>query len=174
MHNGIFLKRIQSGRGGRTYDIIKEYTMGTNAVSKSLTNELIISVRTKESIKAAASARLHLISILTNWHQHLISPLVLVWPSRAEKSNASCTQTIFCCYRLMKRGLSILEKYSNDWALPMNIEVKNHDHSEKNLVLLTKNMSLQYSKQFLIMSPVIIIWVWQSQPLHSSIPPNLN
>ncbi len=46
----------------------------------------------------------YLISILTNWHQHLISPLVLAWPSRVEKSNASCTQMIFCCCRLMKRG----------------------------------------------------------------------
>ncbi len=64
-------------------------------------------------VKTAASARLFLISILTNWHQHLISPLVLVWPSRAEKSNASCMQTIFCCCRLMKRGctkVSQLEK----------------------------------------------------------------
>ncbi len=51
--------------------------MGTNAVSKSMTNELIISVRPKEFVKAAASARLYLISILMNWHQHLISPLVL-------------------------------------------------------------------------------------------------
>ncbi len=80
------------------------YTTGTNAVSRSTTDRLIISVRQKESVKAAASARLFLISILTNWYQHLISSLVLVWPSRAEKSNASCMPTIFCSCHLMKKG----------------------------------------------------------------------
>ncbi len=147
--------------------------MGTNAVPKSLTNKLIISVRPKESIKAAASARLHLISIWTNWHQHLISPLVLIWPSRAEKSNASSTQTIFCCCRLMKRGGT---KASPFWKSTVMIGPYRWTYRSqkswsfrKSPVLLTKNMSLQFGKQFLIMSPVIIIWVWQSQPLHSSI-----
>ncbi len=125
-HNGLFLKLIQGGIGGRTYDIIKDIYNGTNAMSRSTTDGLIISVKPKESVKAAASARLYLISILMNWHQHLISPLVLVWPSRAEKSNASCMQTIFCCCRLMKRGCT---KASPFWkstvvigALPINME----------------------------------------------------
>ncbi len=72
----------------------------------------------KEFVKAAASARLYLISILMNWHQHLISPLVLAWPSRAEKSNAFCTQTIFCCCCLMKRGCT---KASPFWRSTVKI-----------------------------------------------------
>ncbi len=55
----------------------EKYDPNNYRVSKSMTNELIISVRPKEFVKAAASARLYLISILMNWHQHLISPLVL-------------------------------------------------------------------------------------------------
>ncbi len=69
----------------------------------------------------------------------------------------------------LHQSLSVLEKYSSDWALPINMEKSKIMIFQKKPRLADKKYELQLGEQFLIMSPVIIIWVWQSQPLVSSI-----
>ncbi len=95
-------------------------------MSRSTTDRLIISVKPKESVKAAASARL-----LFNIYINILATALdmsscpgLTLEGREIKCLLYADDFLLLLLHEegLHQNLSILEKYSSDWALPINME----------------------------------------------------
>ncbi len=125
-HNGLFLKLIQGGIGGRTYDIIKDIYNENKCCVKINDKRTDYFGQTK-GVRQGCSLSPTLFNIYIN---ELASALDksscpgLTLEGREIKCLLYADDLLLLSPHEegLHQSLSILEKYSNDWALPINME----------------------------------------------------
>ncbi len=125
-HNGLFLKLIESGIGGRTYDIIKDIYNGNKCCVKINDKRTYYFSQTK-GVRQGCSFSPTLFNIYIN---ELASALDksscpgLTLEGREIKCLLYADDLLLLSPHEegLHQSLSNLEKYSNDWALPINME----------------------------------------------------
>ncbi len=122
--NGLFLKLIESGIGGRTYDIIKDIYNGNKCCVKINDKRTDYFSQTK-GVRQGCSLSPTLFNIYIN---ELASALDksscpgLTLEGREIKCLLYADDLLLPHEEGLHQSLSILEKYSKDWALPINME----------------------------------------------------
>ncbi len=125
-HNGLFLKLIESGIGGRTYDIIKDIYNGNKCCVKINDKRTDYFSQTK-GVRQGCSLSPTLFNIYIN---ELASALDksscpgLTLEGREIKCLLYADDLLLLSPHEegLHQSLSILEKYSKNWALPINME----------------------------------------------------
>jgi len=125
-HNGLFLKLIQSGIGGRTYDIIKDIYNGNKCGVKINDKRTDYFSQTK-GVSQGCSLSPTLFNIYIN---ELASALEksscpgLTLEGREIKSLLYADDLLLLSPHEegLHQSLSLLDQYSSDWALPINMD----------------------------------------------------
>ncbi len=137
--------------------------MGTNAVSKSMKNGLIIS--RQDCSFSPTLFNIYINELASALDKSSCPGLTLEGREIKRLLYADDILLLSPHEEGLHQSISIRENYSTDWALPISMENSQLWSSRKSLALLTKNIVLLSGEHFLIMSHVIIIWVSLSQHL---------